>query len=221
MNKDDFSEFCKMIDSTYELIGSGKLLSADAKALFFKAMSNYSIEEIRIALQDHIKDPVIGQFVPKPGNLIKKIELRSTNGWLGAEEAWATYPKNEQDSAMLTQESVEAFSETLGMDMIAARMAFKEIYERLITKAKLEGRKPAYFPSMGVDIGGREKMLCRAVSMRLITTDAAIRLSPIHEYSILKATGIDVDSTKFIENNDMQKKVTLLLQSLKKVEKNT
>ena len=68
---------------------------------------------------------------------------RIDDGRPGAEEAWALIPKIEDPSGILTEEMQAAMRVAYGLlfDVpIAARMAFKEAYQREFQKARASGR---------------------------------------------------------------------------------
>lgn len=43
-------------------------------ALAFELLKNFSIEEIRNSLLEHLKDPLQGKFMPKPAQIIERIK---------------------------------------------------------------------------------------------------------------------------------------------------
>ena len=128
----------------------------------------------------YLRDPDKGRFKPKIADIIGKCQIAmGGNGWLAADEAWARAPKSESESAMLTNEIVEALAVASECDdRIAARMAFKSTYDRLVDAARLEGRAPHYFISAGRDKRGLQKALSDGVKAGQIGIDAAVALLP-------------------------------------------
>lgn len=195
MLKSDFKEFVDMLDDVYSLTGNGVTLSANAKALFFMALKEYTIDIVRQAMSAHINDEVEGKFQPKPAHLIEKIKkINPSDNWMEANEAWAIIPKNEKDSAIVTNEAMDAFSFADRLsdygDKIGARMAFISRYNALVEQAKIQKRKPVYFISFGTDEIGREKVLIDAVSKKILTIDKAISFLPHRAEFILIGAGI-------------------------------
>lgn len=171
MRECDFDEFCGLIDASYDLIGVGanKSISAGAKGLFFNALRNYPLDVVRSALSAHCLDRTRGRFTPKPADIIEQIESASLNdGRLGAEEAWAIALTSRDDSETVvwTQEIAEALricSPVLESgDEVAARMTFKEAYNRITAQARTDHVPAVWSASVGWDRGKREAALTRA-----------------------------------------------------------
>lgn len=128
---------------------------------------------------------------PSMAEIIERIP----DGRPGPEEAWAMIPKDEGDSVVWTEEMAEAygtvaklitgewFTEDEGRpdikpDLIAARKAFLEKYERLVADARAE-RKPAkWSAAFGRDPGRRQLALKVAVEKQRIPQSEAQRLLP-------------------------------------------
>ncbi|MBR8182126.1 hypothetical protein KDW54_06910 [Burkholderia ambifaria] len=174
MFETDFDQFVAMLDATYSL--HGKTLPGIAKAMFFRAMSAYSLNTVRAAIDGHVKDSQRGQFPPKPADLIAQIEGHAANDSRpGPEEAWAIAVQafDEAVTVVMTDEIAEAMSIArpvfeLG-DEVGARMAFKESYGRLVTQARSAGMAAKWFPSLGYDAGQRAEVLDRAISRGLLS----------------------------------------------------
>lgn len=86
---------------------------------------------------------------------------RLPSGHPGPEEAWglvASALNNEQVSIVWTNEMAQAMgvARSLSGDPIAARMAFKETYSRLLVQARLSRSRPVWLVSLGYDQAGRE-----------------------------------------------------------------
>ena len=91
-------------------------------------------------------------------------------------------PRNESVSAVLSQDMLTAMSSAQPLldegDQVAARMAFKESYTRLITEARNNSVPVAWFPSLGDDKNGREAVVQEAVRLGRISGTHAQRLLP-------------------------------------------
>jgi hypothetical protein len=117
------------------------------------------------------------RYFPTLADIILRIQMN--DGHPGVEEAWSLCPKSESESAVWTRQIREAyFAASNSEDPIAARMAFKEKYATLLTKARAD-RKPATWEfSPGQDKLHRERVLTDAVAKGLITADAAQAFLP-------------------------------------------
>lgn len=144
-------------------------------------LSSFPDQVIERAIYAHLSDPGEGRFKPSLAGIIGRCTaLARVPGWPSADEAWALAPKSEDDSAMLIQEVAEALatSRECGTDRVAARMAFKGTYERLVEQAKVEGRVPKFFYSPGRDAMGRVDCLVKAVAKGLMKPEAIPALLP-------------------------------------------
>lgn len=65
-------EFCRLLTWVGELYG--KNISAQLFEIYWWSVQKYSLEEIKRAINLHILNPDIGQFMPKPADLIRNIE---------------------------------------------------------------------------------------------------------------------------------------------------
>lgn len=165
MRKEDLPAFAELLDAVWGLKGQ-PLTTAVQKAMFFRALAEYPIDEVRAGLDAHIRDPKRGQFLPMPADVIAQINgLVANDGRPGAEEAWAAAFRSSDDSQTLvwTEETAEALGIArpllLGGDEVGARMAFKEAYSRLVARAR-EDRVPAkWSATLGHDRAERNRVL--------------------------------------------------------------
>lgn len=187
MRNEDYDEFASLLDDAYDLIGSGanKVISAGAKAMFFKAMSKYSLATFRAALDAHCLDKTHGQFVPKPAHLIAQIDARTGgDGRPGADEAWAIAltGQDESETVVWTPEIAEAFGvckPVLSMgDEVGARMAFKDAYNRIISQARNNRVPVRWLASVGWDVAKREAVLTKAAGSGLLPAPVVAALLP-------------------------------------------
>ena len=73
-------------------------------------------------------------------------------------------------------------------DQVAARMAFKESYNRLVGESRRTGKDVKWFISMGDDKGGREGVILEAVQLGRISGGHAQKLLPNIELNELMLT---------------------------------
>jgi hypothetical protein len=103
------------------------------------------------------------------------------DGRPGPEEAWALCPKQEENSAVWTTEMAEAFGNGAQQllrdgDQVAARMAFRECYPRLVAHARREGTQVRWSASLGWDQSDRVRALSEGVLRNRISVQSAIDL---------------------------------------------
>lgn len=179
MHNDDFDAFAALLDTTYDLIGVGpaKIISPAAKAMFFQDLQRYPLNLIEAALAAHRMDPERGRFTPKPADIASQIERRRAVQWLGADEAWAQVPKIEGQPGILNDCTAQALAVAAPLlaegDDIAARMAFKDTYNRLMSRAKLERRGPVYFVSPGGSFEEQQSVIQEGVRLGLLAAPKA------------------------------------------------
>lgn len=183
MQQTDFNDFSNVLDAVYSL--HNKSITAEARAIFFAALSEYSLAEVRKAFQAHVKDPQRGQYPPKPADLIAHLIGNAANdGRPDSEEAWAISrgAGDEDETVVWTQECAAAFAKVeqllLARDDVAARMAFKSAYTRLVEQARSEGRAPVWYASPGRDATRREYVIAQAVREKRLAIEYAQKIVP-------------------------------------------
>lgn len=159
--------------------------------MWMQALSKFPAGSVKRSAESYITS---NKFKPQLADIVAGCVAQMDGNWLGADEAWALMPKSEHDSAMLTDEIAQAMAAAAPLlevgDRIAARMAFRDTYNRLTEKAKIEGRAPVYFPSFGADTQGRVSMLANAVRTKQITLDYATNVLPECGYDLVKMLGV-------------------------------
>ena len=108
---------------------------------------------------------------------------RLPGGHPGPEEAWSKISQcmnNEQISIVWTHEMREAYGSaaSLADDKVAARMAFKETYTRLVNEARAKGTQLKWSVSLGHDKSLRQEAIEEAVRKNQITAGQAAKLLP-------------------------------------------
>lgn len=113
---------------------------------------------------------------------VQDVVSRIDDGRPGAEEAWALMPFDESQSVVWSDEMARAFGVAGPLlahgDKVAARMAFKEAYSRMVAEARDAGRKVTWTPSLGHDERGRAAALQAAAEAGRISHDHASSLAP-------------------------------------------
>jgi hypothetical protein len=173
MKSSDKGEFTAIFKSAMEVYD--KALSLDALNIWWATMADISIDDFRQSMTRHI---TTSQYFPKPSDILSSFRK---NDKPGAEEAWAMIPKGEDDSVVWTQDMAVAFGAASPLmvdgDMIGARMAFKEVYERELAK----NIPTKWITSFGRDKSGREAALQDAVSQKRLSLETALKYMPESE----------------------------------------
>lgn len=111
------------------------------------------------------------------------------------EEAWARFPKSEEEAGVVTDEMLTAWDACYRLyadgDKVGARMAFKESYERSVREARSEGRPARWQITAGLDRSATEGAVVEAMRRGLIAPDHALKLIPPDRHErALKAAGV-------------------------------
>lgn len=175
-DKKEFAEIVRATLSVYRVEADAAVLK-----LWWAVLSRYDIEQVRGGFNRFVSSKE-SKFPPVPAHIIDAIEANCPDTRPGADEAWASIPMDEYSSAVMTQEMAEALHIAQPLlnagDKIAARMAFKEAYARIVEGNKRNGIQPKWFPSLGSDKEGRESVLADAVRLGRLSADHAIKLLP-------------------------------------------
>ena len=177
MRPHDLTPFSELLDAMWGLKGA-PAPTAVQKAMFFRALAAHPLEEVRAGLDAHLRDPKRGQFLPMPADVIAQIQsIVADDGRPGAEEAWASAFRatDEAVTVVWTAETAEAFGVVrplvLAGDEVAARMAFKESYARLVSEAR-ERRVPvSWSATLGHDTAARNVALLQHVEAGRLSAD--------------------------------------------------
>ena len=178
------------IAATAELMG--QQLSPTAAAIMANDLSAYPVEVVVEALAMLRRE---SKYKMTLAGVIEQIEKLQPDGRPGADEAWAMIPRDEYASVVWTDEMSVAFGIAQPLldegDQVAARMAFKEAYSRIVAANKLTGIKPKWTPSLGHDKEGRTAALADAVRLGRIGSDHATGLLPPQNIApMLQAAGV-------------------------------
>jgi hypothetical protein len=173
MNKSDFSEFQQLLSACLGMWDAAP--KPEAIAIWFVALAEYDLATVRAGFNAHMRDPANGKFAPKPAHIIEQIRGSLQNdGRLGPEEAWAraVRARDESETVVWSNEMRQAWfaaSEVMSMgDEVGARMAFKEVYARLVSEARARREPVAWEVSEGFDKERRMTAITEAVEAGLI-----------------------------------------------------
>lgn len=145
---------------------AGKQLSKQAADMLAFDLARFPEQSVLMALQRCRLE--LPRF-PTTADILARLE----DGHPGPEEAWAMLPKHEDDSAVWTSEISQAYGVVSGLlhdgNEIEARMAFKEVYSKLLSEARAMNRAPKWRVSLGHNPRTREAALREAVEKKRIT----------------------------------------------------
>lgn len=186
MREQDFKDFSALLDGVCSLLSRGAYTpNATNTALFFRALERFDIAAVRAAFSAHVNDPARGKFAPVPADILAQlgVAFAENDGRPGVEEAWAAVPLDEGATVVWTGEMAEAFGLCSALvnagDRIGARMAFKEVYIRLVAQARQAGKPVRWIASLGSDIEGRKRALAAAVQAGNMTAEIAYEACPL------------------------------------------
>jgi hypothetical protein len=169
-------DLIQALAATAELCGTN--LSEAAAKMLLTDLADYDERAVLVALSKCRRE-LKGRLT------LAEIISRIDDGRPGAEEAWAVLPFDESTSVVWTEEMSAAFWIAQPLidqgEKVAARMAFKEAYLRMVGEAR-EHRKPARWTvSLGHDKAGRQPILAAAVEKGRISQSHACALIPNFE----------------------------------------
>lgn len=128
------------------------------------------------------------KFFPKIAELRElagALPVPSNDGRPGPEEAWARMPKGErmeEDSIVWCEEERAAYGACRSLlfdgDLIGARMAFKERYEKELAEARSQRRPVRWIMSVGYDVEHRLTTLATAVQDKRMSRESALNFVP-------------------------------------------
>lgn len=189
----DFETFSTMHEDVCAFYPTAKAPTPGQKAMFFRALSDLTIAQVRAGFDAHVRDPQRGRFAPLPADVIAQVEGRKTDDRRpGPEEAWAIASQaiDEDKTLVWTDEIAQAWGIALPLhqrgDEIGARMAFKEAYQRLVSESRAAGRPSNWTATIGQDPAQRDMALQRAHVAGLLSAPERLRElpSPHHAMSL-------------------------------------
>lgn len=117
--------------------------------------------------------------------IIERIEALDAHP--GADAAWAMCPMREEDTAFLTEPMRLAFAVAfplLQRDRVAARMAFKDAYERIVADHRLRRVPVTWWPTLGTDPDLRQRAIAEAVAVGRIGIHQAAKLGYVNSEAL-------------------------------------
>lgn len=162
------NKILEALSVTAELCGGD--LSEAAGKIMLAELSRYPEHAVLEALARVYREHEGRLTLPA---ILKRID----DGRPGIEEAWAMIPKSEHETAVLTDEMLEAMNGSMELyhdgDRVAARMSFKEAYERIVKEHRSVGNPVTWRITLGMDKGGRAGPIAEAIAKgRIESADA-------------------------------------------------
>jgi len=178
MLDDQKTEFFELMKATQEVYDKPPP-TKDAMRIWWNSFGAVSLELVRKALDEFIKT---SKFPPRPADILEILEKINPDGRPGPDEAWSMIPRDEQTTVVMTEEMAAAMRVAQPLldegDQIAARMAFKEAYNRQIDQAKRAQIPSKWFISMGWDMEGRLAPVAEALRLGRIDVGQACAALP-------------------------------------------
>lgn len=174
MTNDDFDQFVVVLGTACETYDRPAITAA-ALVMWWEALRDYPLDEVKRAMLSHIRE---SKFMPRPADLVEQIG--SHEGRPSADEAWAMVPRDEESSTVWNNEIAQAWGRCADVmaDRVAARMAFRAAYERIVREAKRDGIAPRWYATLGMDKGQHEHVLRQGVLAGHITEEYAQGMLP-------------------------------------------
>lgn len=174
------SKLNEAIAVTAELTGT--VLSKVAAQVMAEDLARYPEDQVMGALT-RCRRELKGRLT------IADVLGRLEDGRPGVEEAWSMVPKGEDDTAVWTEEMAKAMAAANPLldrgDDVGARMAFKEVYQKLCQAARDRSIPVSWSVSLGWDKGGRESAIKEAVTAgRLTAQQATIYLPEFDQQTV-------------------------------------
>lgn len=168
-------ELIKQIAVTWEIC-AGKELSAPAMKRVTEKLDRFSPEQVERALS-RCEDECKGRIT------IADVISRIDDGHLGADEAWALMPQSEADTVVWTTPMMQAYdiAKDLLPDRVAARMAFKDSYNRSIQVLKeitTSDHRPVWWISIGQASVHRDRVVKDAIQRGRIQIEYVAKVLP-------------------------------------------
>jgi len=152
----------------------GQQITPEAARLIADDLSDYTPQRISEALKRLRRKG--GRF--SVAGILEYID--ATDGRPSADKAWAIFPKDEADSAVISQEMAGAWSvasdQYFAGDLIGAQIAFKREYAALIERARDDGKSASWFPSLGHEPSRRADAIAEAVELGRLPMTQAVML---------------------------------------------
>jgi hypothetical protein len=138
----------------------GQQMNPEGIALMAEDLSAYNINDVDRALRKMRKKRVRFSI-----SVVEEY-IQAEDGRPSVDVAWATMPKDESETAVVTQEMLGAWSvaweQYCTKDVVGAQISFKREYQRLVDESRESGVPTDWTASLGHDKDGRDSVLIEA-----------------------------------------------------------
>lgn len=171
MTQDDLPQFAAALQAMLAVLSHGKTDASPATAaVWFQVLQPYTLAQVTAGMTAHMRHPSTGRTLPIPADIVAQIEgAAADDGRPGPEEAWAiaATARNEAETVVWTEEIAEAYgaAQPVMADRVAARMAFVEVYARLVAKARAKGQPVRWVTCLGHDPARRAEAIRLALKL--------------------------------------------------------
>lgn len=205
MFKQDYDKFESMLGDVAAMFG--KTMSTTQTAMYFRALSQYPIEAMQLALDAHVCSAERGRFMPLPADLISQLEAVRFDGRPRAEEAWAVAigAMDENDTIVWTQETADAWYSCANElmqagDKFNASRGFIAKYDELVLVARKQNKPVVWLVAQGYDKDKRDQVVREAYKAKKISQSQAVALLPHHKSDGESYEAIKTRVSLMIEN---------------------
>jgi len=113
MHPRDKAEFATILLSTGELYG--KPPSDGAIALYWQALQDLTLEQVRVGVSMHMRDPDAGQYMPKPADILRQFRRKAKEAVIAwSEVEYAMLAQGAYRSVRFADETTNAVIKDLG-----------------------------------------------------------------------------------------------------------
>ena len=167
-------QFKTRLDDLYELYGKDSP-SPVVLQQWLDALQNYDMETIHKALLYLVKHD---KFLPKPADVIGLIG--QFDGRPTSDEAWAIAMNQSDEEASVTTNDEIMLALSYGAsdliahgDVMAARLAFRDSYNRVVIESRDIGKPLKWWVSVGHNVSLRNDEIDKAEALGRISSDFA------------------------------------------------
>ncbi|WP_233799604.1 hypothetical protein [Paraburkholderia sp. HP33-1] len=174
MKPNEKQVFLKMLSRTFRTVRQ-PLPDPEVLGVWWGKLEPYPLEMVASALSRHLD---VSDFAPTPAAILKYLPKRRQDH-LEADEAWAlaSVAVDENETVIWTDQIAEAWSNAKplfdGRGNVAARMAFKAAYVRIIERAVATDQPVIWRISFGADPDRRRQALEQAERDGRLTAEQA------------------------------------------------
>lgn len=187
MNQSDYDQFGELLGCVAELYG--RSVKPVQTAMYFRALADFPLESVQVAMDAHAKCPERGRFWPLPADLLAKLETAAAiDGRPSPEEAWATaiQAQDEAVTVVWTTETAQAWAD-VGQalmdagDRFNASRGFIAKYSDLCNAARKRGIPAQWVVSQGYDKDLRHQALEAGYKAGRISRETCMQMLPRHQ----------------------------------------